>query len=142
MAVRLGGRGDVGRSHPLWSFWRNNAGSNVSSPVFHGGHLYFASESNGSVYCMDSKTGEISHDQKITPAPGKIYASPVVADGRLYYVSRTSGAYVVAAKPQFEQLAHNDLGGSSIFDASPAVARGRLLLRSNRFLYCVGHGAR
>jgi hypothetical protein len=77
---------------------------------------------------MDSRTGEIAYDRKLTPAPGKIYASPVLADDRLYYVSRTGGAFVVAAKPEFEQLAHNDLGDPSIFDASPAVARGRLLL--------------
>jgi len=53
------------------------------------------------------------------------------ADGTLYYVSRTGGAFVIAAKPEFELLAHNDVEDESIFDASLAVSGGRLLLRSN-----------
>lgn len=138
LGVRLGGRGEVGRTHQLWNFWRNNAGSNVSSPIYYNGHLYFASESNGSVYCMDAQTGMVVYQKRLSPNPGKIYASPVLTDGKLYYVSRTGGAFVIAAKPVFEQLAHNDLGNPSIFDASPAVVGGRLLLRSDRCLYCIG----
>lgn len=44
---------------------------------------------------------------------------------------------VVAAQPNFEQLADNLIDDGSRFDASPAVDRNRLLLRSERFLYCV-----
>jgi hypothetical protein len=139
IGVRLGGRDDVSGSHQLWNFWRSgNAGSNVSSPIYLDGKLYFASESNGSVYCMDAQTGAIVYDQKLDPAPGKIYASPVLADGKLYYVSRSNGVYVVEAKSEFKLLAHNDLGDKSIFDGSPAVAGNRMLLRSDRFVYCVG----
>lgn len=138
LAVRLGGRGDVTRTHQVWNLWRSRAGSTVPSPVVHDGHLYFARDRSGAVYCMDGQTGEIVYERRLTPNPGTIYASPVLADGKLYYVSRTGGAFVVAARPQFEQLAHNDLGDRSLFDASPAVAGRRLLLRSNRFLYCIG----
>ena len=138
MAVRLGGRGNVTRTHQVWNLWRNRAGSNVSSPVCLDGRLYFANASNGSVYCMDAGTGNVIYDQKLDPAPGKIYASPVLAGGKLYYVSRTGGAYVVEAKPEFKLVARNDLGDPSIFDGSPAVAGSRMLLRSDKFLYCLG----
>ena len=138
LGVRLGGRGNVERSHQLWNFWRNRAGSTVSSPVYHDGHLYFASDRNGVVYCMDGQTGEIVYEQRLSPDSGKIYASPVLVDGKLYYVSRAGGVFVIAAKPVFEQLAHNELGDPSIFDASPAIVDGQLLLRSNRYLYCIG----
>jgi len=47
--------------------------------------------------------------------------------------------FVLAAKPEFELLAHNKIEtDSSIFNGSPAVADGRLLLRSDRALYCIG----
>lgn len=138
-AVRLGGRGDVTRSHQQWNVYRAAAaGSNVSSPVWLDGKLYFASESNGSVYCMDGKTGALVYEQKLDPAPGKVYASPVLADGKLYYVSRTGGVCVVEAKSDFKLLARNDLGDKSVFDGSPAAAGNKLLLRSDRFVYCLG----
>jgi hypothetical protein len=62
-----------------------------------------------------------------------------VADGKIYYVSREKGVYVLAAKPEYELLAHNVIAGdSSIFNASPAVSDGQLLLRSDTHLYCIG----
>ncbi|MCS6861373.1 MAG: PQQ-like beta-propeller repeat protein [Abditibacteriales bacterium] len=135
LAVRAGGRGDVTASHRLWT---GRKGSNVSSPILHGGHLYWAHENLGIVYCAEAQTGRIVYEERLTPAPGSIYASQVLADGRLYYLSRRGHGYVVAAKPTFEQLAHNDLSDGSTFDGSPAVSGGQLLLRSDRFLYCIG----
>jgi outer membrane protein assembly factor BamB len=134
MAVRAGGRDDVTTSHRLW---RVGQGSNVPSPVYHQGHLYFANE-DGVVYCLDANTGERVYQERLSPAAGQVYASPVLAEGRLYYVSRSGHTYIVAAKPTFEQLAHNDLSDGSIFNASPAVSNGQLLLRSDKFLYCIG----
>ena len=65
--------------------------------------------------------------------------SPVLADGKLYYVSRENGTFVVAAGPRFKLFAYNRFkGDSSIFNASPAVTDGQLLLRSNRYPYCIG----
>ena len=72
------------------------------------------------------------------PRAGQIYASPVLADGRLYYTSRGGRTYVVAAKPQFELLATNELGRVGTFNASPAVAGGRLFLRADQWLFCIG----
>jgi hypothetical protein len=62
-----------------------------------------------------------------------------LADGKLYYVSRDQGAYVVAAKPEFELSAHNVIAtDDSIFNGSIAVSNGQILLRSDKFLYCIG----
>ena len=136
VAVKAGGRGDVTESHRLWTI---NKGSNVSSPVWHDGHLYFVSEKLGVAYCVNAKDGEVVYQQRLEPRPGIMYASPVVVDGRLYYMSREKGAFVLPAKPKFEILAHNVLkSDSSVFNGSPVVSRGQLLLRSDKFLYCVG----
>lgn len=135
LAVRAGGRGNVTASHGLW---RLTKGSNVSSPVYHDGHLYFAHDNLGIVYCVDAKTGQVAYEERLNPAPGMVYPSPILADGKLYYVSRSGRAFVLAAKPKFELLAQNSLPDGGMFNASPAVADNRLLLRSDKFLYCIG----
>src|SRR5262249_44796335 len=55
LAVKAGGRGDVSETHTLW---RKNKGSNVSSPIYHEGHIYWASDSGGVVNCQNAATGE------------------------------------------------------------------------------------
>jgi outer membrane protein assembly factor BamB len=135
MAIRAGGKGDVSGTHVLWKIHK---GSNVSSPVYHDGHLYWASDNRGVVYCVRADNGQVAYEAKLDPDPERIYASPVAADGKLYFVSRTQGAYVLAAEPKYRLLAHNVLDEGSVFNASPALADGQIFLRSDRHLYCVG----
>ena len=134
LAVRTGGSGDVTATHRLWTSQR---GSNVSSPVFHDGHLYWAHESRETAMCMKADSGEMAYMERLERS-GQFYASALLAGGRLYYVSRTGRTYVVAAKPQFELIAVNDLGDGGVFDATPAPAGNRLLIRSDKYLYCIG----
>ncbi len=134
LAVRAGGSGDVTETHRLWT---SQKGSNVSSPVYLDGHLYWAHESREIAYCVQAATGEVVYEQRLHRA-GQCYASALLADGRLYYLTRDGKTFVLAAKPQFEQLAVNDLSDGSLFNGSPAVAGNRLLLRSDKFLYCIG----
>jgi outer membrane protein assembly factor BamB len=134
VAVKAGGRGDVTKTHRLWT---SNKGSNVSSPILHEGHLYWMHDNTGVAYCAEAKSGKIVYEERV-PGAGQTYASALLADGKLYYVSREGRTLVLAASPKFERLALNDLSDRSIFNASPAVAGSRLLLRSDLFLYCVG----
>ncbi len=136
MAVKAGGDGDVTKSHVLWTIRR---GSNVSSPLYHDGHLYWAHEGNGVVYCVNAATGKIVYEERLDPQPDRVYASAFVAGGKIYYVSRDSGTYVIDASPQFKQVTHNVLkSDNSVFQGSPAALDGKLLLRSDRYLYCIG----
>jgi outer membrane protein assembly factor BamB len=136
LAIRAGGRGDVTASHVIWKLGK---GSNVPSPILHDGHLYFAHENLGIIYCVNAKTGEVVYEERLEPNPGQIYASPVLADGKIYFISRGGKAVVIAAKPKFERLADNTLeGGRGVFNSTPAVAGSRLLLRSNKSLYSLG----
>lgn len=134
VAVRAGGRGEVTRTHRLWT---SKKGSNVSSPVYHGGHLYWMNDASGTAYCAKAGTGEVVYEERV-PRAGEVYASALLAGDRVYYVGRDGRTFVVAAKPRFELLATNDLGDRSDFDATPAAADGRLYIRSNKALYCVG----
>lgn len=132
VAVKAGGTGKVS---PLWEMAK---GSNVSSPVFYKGHLYWAHESRGIVYCANAKTGEVLYEERLQPTADRIYASAVLAGDKVYYVSRNRGVYVIAADPKFQLLAHNAPLDASVFNSSPAVVDGKLLLRSNEYLYCLG----
>lgn len=133
-AVRTGGKGDVTGTHVVW---KKNVGSYVTSPVYHDGHLYWVSD-RGQAYCVDAKTGNTVYRNRLSGARS-VYASAIVADGKVYAVTRNNGTYVLSAKPKFEQLSHNTFSGDrSLFNASPAIAGGNLFIRSNEYLYCIG----
>jgi outer membrane protein assembly factor BamB len=130
-AVRSGGRGDVTNTHKLW---QADAGANVCSPVVHDGHLYWISDRNRNAYCLNLSDGSVRYSEEVRQQP---YASPLLADGRFYIVTRNGGTLVLAAKPQFEQLALNKLEDRSTFNASAIVYNGTLILRSDENLYCI-----
>jgi outer membrane protein assembly factor BamB len=135
IAVKAGGRRDVTTTRRLWT---QKVGSRVPSPVLHEGHLYWVNDQGGMANCLKADTGEIVYQQRL-PGAGLTYASAVAADGKLYVVTRQGGTYVLAAQPKFTQLARNQIEDDrSIFNASPAVDRGQLLLRSDQYLYCIG----
>lgn len=134
LAIRAGGEGDVTRTHLLWKVKK---GSNVSSPIIHEGHVYLANDMGGIATCLDAKTGETVYEQRLGRV-GEVYASPLLADGKLYYLGRHGGeAVVLAAGPEFQELARNSLGDRSRSNATPAVAAGQLLIRTDEFLYCI-----
>lgn len=134
LAVRTGGRGDVTATHRVWT---SRHGSNVTSPVYHDGHLYWMHEKIGIAFCAEADTGEIVYRERLNRA-GQVYASTLLADGRLYYLNRRGTTFVLSAAPQFELLAANELDDGSVFNASPAVTGNRILIRSDKFLYCLG----
>jgi outer membrane protein assembly factor BamB len=107
--------------------------------VLHGGYLYFVND-RGRAFCLKADTGELAGE---TPLPissrgNSIYASVLLADGRLYAVSRRQGAFVLKATPDLPLIAHNRLDSdSSEFNASPAASNGELFLRSDQMLYCL-----
>lgn len=134
LAVRAGGSGDVTATHRLWTSTR---GSNVTSPIFTGGYLYWMHEQRGTAYCADGKTGDLIYEQRLDRA-GQVYASAILVEGNVHYLTRDGKTYVVRASPEFELVSVNDLRDGSNFDASPAIDGSRMLIRSNRFLYCIG----
>lgn len=123
--------------------WKSKNASYVASPVLHEGRLYLVSHT-GVARCVDPKTGESVYEQRLPiKAEGRggsvAYASPLLADGKLYIVTRAGGAFVLSADPKYKLLASNKFSDDDTdFNASPAVMGNQLLLRSNKFLYCIG----
>jgi len=133
IAVRSGGRGDVTATHKLW---QADVGANVASPVIHDGHLYWVSDRNRQAYCLSLADGSVRYAERVSAQP---YASALLADGKIYIVTRNGGTVVLTAQPSYEQLAHNKLADRSTFNASPIVCNGKLILRSDKNLYCIAN---
>ena len=83
---------------------------------------------------MGAATGRQAYRERIG---GTSYtASPVAADGRLYFVSEQGEVRVVRAGPTFEPLAVNDMG--DVCMAGPAISRGALFVRTQHALFALG----
>jgi outer membrane protein assembly factor BamB len=131
LAIRGGGRGDVSASHRVWSY---DQGPDVPTPATDGTHLYVVND-KGIVSCLEARSGRVVYGpQRI--ANGTYSASPVVADGKVYATSEEGLTTVLKAGPEFQVLAENALGDFTL--ATPAVADGRLYIRTSKKLYAIG----
>lgn len=130
VAVRADGQGDVTRSHVVWKTGKTVPKRSSQLIV---GDLFFMVNDSGVISCLDAKTGKVHWQKRLE---GEYWASPIYADGRLYFLSKDGFAKVIAAKPEFEVLAENKLNGG--FNASPAVIGNDLILRSFTHLYRIG----
>jgi outer membrane protein assembly factor BamB len=132
MAVRPGGRGDVSRTHVVWE--TPTGAPYISSLVYDAGLLYMATDV-GAVTVVDASSGERVWQQRVD---GVFSASPVAGDGKIYFVSETGHIVVLRSGREPEVMARNDVAERLI--ASPAIAHGRLYLRSDDHLIAVGSG--
>ncbi|QDV43490.1 outer membrane biogenesis protein BamB [Stieleria neptunia] len=131
--IRPGGRGDVSQSHLVWE---QSRGANVTSPILVDGHLYWSHDKSIAL-CLRASDGEEMFRERM-PTRSRVYGS-IVSDGsKLYLTTRDAGVLVLAAQPEYKELAVNKLGtDSERFNATPAIASDRLLLRSDQRLYCI-----
>lgn len=127
-AVRPDGHGDVTDSHVAWTVDRGMP----SQPSFLlVGDLLYLVNNGGIAYAIEARTGAEVWRSRIH---GDYSASPVYADGRIYFFARDSVATVIEPGRQFEELAVNHLDGGQMM-ASPAVAGGALFVRTQAHLY-------
>jgi len=68
---------------------------------------------------------------------GGDYGSPVLADGKLFYTSRTGDTFVLKVGEKLEQVSVNKLGEDETFGSTPAISDGQIFIRSNKHLYCI-----
>jgi outer membrane protein assembly factor BamB len=106
------------------------------SPVLSGDRLYFLKVNEGSVSCVNARTGEPHFTGQVLEGTKRIYASLVAAAGKVYLTGTDGVTHVVKDGPQFELLATNKLADK--FTASAALAGSDLILRGEKHLYCLG----
>ena len=132
-AVRLGGRGDISKTHREWV--QDRPMGNVPSPLLLDGVLY--SVRNGGIFAsLDAKTGEILKRARLPEALGAYFGSPVAAGGKLFMVDADGVLTVVSAEADWAVLHTLELGDGT--HATPAIADGRLYVRTFGGLYCFG----
>jgi outer membrane protein assembly factor BamB len=129
-AVRLGGRGDVTKTHTVWESREDVP--KMSSMLYVASRLYLATET-GVAKCFQAATGEVLWRQRLG---GKFSASPVWADGKVYFLAENGRMTIVEDGPSFQIVAQNELGEKCC--ASPAIAQGNLFIRTDKALYCIG----
>ena len=131
LALKPGGRGDVTKSHVLWSF---NNGPDVPTPVSDGTYLYSIND-RGILYCLDARTGKVIYGpQRLRNATYS--GSAVLADGRIYITDEDGVTTVIRSGPKFELLSQNDLQDYTL--SSPAISDGQIFVRTASFIYAIG----
>ena len=132
-AVKAGGTGDVTKSHVLWT--KTKGLPYVPSGIVYRGQFVMVKD-GGMVTAYDAKTGKDVYAQERELANGKYYASPVAANGHIYFTSLEDGTVTVlkagAAKP--EVVAKNPKLGERVA-ATPAIADDTLYVRTAGHLY-------
>jgi outer membrane protein assembly factor BamB len=140
-AIRPGARGDITlqddqKSNEFIAWRQRMAGPYNPSPIVYQGHVYVLYD-RGLLSCFDAKTGkEVYAATRIAPGANAFTASPWANDGKLFCLSEDGDTFVIQAGPEFKVLRCNKLHEMCM--ASPAAARGNLLIRTLSKLYRVG----
>jgi outer membrane protein assembly factor BamB len=138
MGIKLGGTGDLtGKSNVAWSYDKGTA--YVTSPIFYGDYVYLVSD-KGILTCIDARTGEIKYEGGRVPTPASFSASAVAFDGKIFLTSEDGDTFVIKAGPAHEVIRTNSVGEMVL--ASPAISRGRIFIRGDKHLYCIGESPR
>ncbi len=127
-AFKLGGSGDLTKQL-VWE--EKKAVPMIPSFAFFN-HMLFTVKEDGIAQCLDAKTGNVLWKQRLD---GHYEASPVVAEGRIYYLSDDAVTTVISADRQFKSLAQNPLHEHC--QASMAISNGKFYIRTQGHLYCI-----
>lgn len=134
LAIKLGRTGDLtGTDAIAWEV--HEATPYVPSPLLYGEHLYVLSVNKSIVSCYNAKTGDPYYVKQEMSEIKDIYASPVGAAGRVYFVGRNGVTYVLKNSDTFEVLAVNKLDDG--IDCSPAIIGDEMYLKGKKYLYCL-----
>lgn len=138
-AIRPGAQGDItpaseGAARSL-AWYKTARGSYMPTPVIYGGRLYVLSN-QGLLDAYDVATGAEVYRQRLNHQGSGFSASPVAADGKLYFSSEDGEVFVVRAGPEFAILATNVMGEPLM--ATPAMADTTMYIRGQHHLFAVG----
>jgi outer membrane protein assembly factor BamB len=128
-AVKPGGKGDVTKTHLAWESKQELR--MISSCVYVKPYLYAVTE-NGLVWCLEAATGKTVWQERLG---GGYSASPVYADGKLYFLSEQGDTVVLEPGPKYQERARNPL--DEVCQASMAVAPRQLFIRTANHLFCI-----
>jgi outer membrane protein assembly factor BamB len=132
-AVKLGGSGDLTEKAAQWRVMKGMP--YVTSPLLYRDVIYII-RNGGILASYNPASGEMHKQERVKDALGEYYASPVAAGGKVFLVSKEGKLSVLKAGAQWELESVVDLSEQVI--ATPALAKGRLYVRTAGHLYCFG----
>jgi outer membrane protein assembly factor BamB len=163
IAIRAGGKGDITKTNVVWT---GRDSSRFSTPLIYESRMYLIS--GGVARCIDTVDDKQIFEARlpsvaVTPTNdspsdeggsgsgragggrgrfgggrGGDYSSPVLGDGKIYYVTRSGSVHVIKPGGTFETLATNRLtADAEDFSATPAISDGQIFIRSDKHLYCI-----
>lgn len=133
VGIRLGGGGDRTAKDLAWRYKKSF--SYLITPLVYRGAIYLV-KSGGIVTTLDPRTGEVLKTGRAPEAIDGYYASPVAGDGKVFLVSHSGKVTVLKAGAQWEVLSASTLDETC--EATPAIARGRVYVRTHKALYAFG----
>jgi outer membrane protein assembly factor BamB len=116
-----------------WS--KKRGGPYLPTPLLYGDLLYICSNS-GILTTYQAKTGEKVYQERVGGKSGAFSASPVAADGRVYFASEDGDVFVVKAGPKYETLSDNPMG--EVLMGTPAISRDMMIVRGMKNVYGIG----
>jgi outer membrane protein assembly factor BamB len=138
-AIRLSAQGDIslkenetGNEHIAWSYAKG--GNYIPTPIVYDGLLYCGSD-RGTLSCFACETGKPVYRENLNPQGAAFSASPVAADGKIYFTAESGEVYVLHAGPEFKLLGVNKMGETCM--ATPAISQGTLFFRTRHHLVAV-----
>jgi outer membrane protein assembly factor BamB len=139
-AIKPGAKGDItlqaGKDSSEFIAWsKQRGGPYMPTPIVYGDHLYTISN-NGVVTAYNAKTGERLYQERVGGKGGAFTASPVAADGKLYFSSEDGEVFVVKAGPKYEFIGINPVG--EVIMATPAISDGLVIVRGLKHVYAFG----
>ena len=139
-AIRPGGKGDLtlpdeAESSETIAWSKSRGGTYMPTPIVYGDYLYTCAN-DGRLTCYEAKSGELVYRARIGGGGRSFTASPVAADGRLYFTEETGEIHVVKAGPVYEELATNEMG--EVCMSTPAITDGLMIVRTLHHLFGLG----
>ncbi len=132
-AIRMGGTGDVTKSHVLWT---KEIGSDVPTPVALNGKVYVAGD-KGVVTCLNAETGEEHWSETLEKNRNAFSASPVMAGNLLYFVREDSKAFVIDVESKKVTADNIFVGKDESTYSTPVLIDNKIYLRTTDALYCI-----
>lgn len=137
-AIRGGGLKDVTKTHVLWKH-KSKGVDHLVSPLVVDGRMWLT-KSSGLISAYETKKGEnLFLRERVNPS-SKYIASPVAGDGKIYVTGEDGKIIVLENGPKLKVLARNELGEVTV--ATPALADGRVYIRTKTKLYCFAQPAK
>jgi outer membrane protein assembly factor BamB len=133
LAIKLGGKGDQTATAIRWRYQKPVP--QVPSTLLYKGVLYMINDS-GILISFDPATGNVFKQGRLHGAIDKYFSSPVAADDKVFLIGQGGQVSVLKAAGEWEVLAVNELDDECF--ATPAIADGRLYVRTRSALYCFG----